>query len=170
MRTGFLVAIAVLGLAGIGVAAAQMGGMGYGHGMGYGRGYGMGPGMMGSARHVYYMHNGLPAPYAGRRNPLPMSRAVLAEGRKLYASDCAACHGANGRGDGPAAQGLNPPPADLGFTMSMPVAQDDFLYWTIAEGGAPFGSAMPAFKTTLKPNQIWSLVTALRSGDLQAGK
>ena len=49
----------------------------------------------------------------------------------------------------------------------MPVAEDDFLYWTISEGGEQFGSAMPAFKSTLKPNEIWAIVTALRSGDLK---
>ncbi len=104
------------------------------------------------------------------RDPQPASAAVLSEGRKLYADNCLTCHGVQGRGDGPAAAGLNPQPADLGYTMSMPVAQDDFLYWTISEGGEQFGSAMPAFKTTLKPDQIWSIVAAVRSGDLRPGK
>ena len=93
--------------------------------------------------------------------------ALLGEGRKLFAANCAVCHGAEGHGDGPMAKSLNPPPVDLSVTLSMPVAQDDFLYWTIAEGGAPVGSAMPAFKTTLKPDQIWAVVSALRSGDLK---
>lgn len=34
-------------------------------------------------------------------------------GRGLYADYCAACHGASGRGDGPAAAGLAARPADL---------------------------------------------------------
>jgi len=114
--------------------------------------------------HFDYMHHGLPAPYAGKTNPLSASPAVLAHGRQLYAANYAACHGADGRGNGPAAKGLTPPPADLTWTMRMPVARDDFLYWTIAEGGAKFGSAMPAFKDTLMPDDIWSIVIALRSG------
>lgn len=34
-------------------------------------------------------------------------------GRALYAEYCAICHGVGGRGDGPAAAGLTPPPTDL---------------------------------------------------------
>ncbi len=163
MRRRMIILAAVAVLGGAGLAAAQMGGGMMGQGM---RG-GMGPGMMGSARHNLYMHEGLPPAYAGKTNPLKMTPALLGEGRKLFAANCAVCHGAEGHGDGPMAKSLNPPPADLSATLSMPIAQDDFLYWTIAEGGAPVGSAMPAFKTTLKPDQIWSVVSALRSGDLK---
>ena len=35
------------------------------------------------------------------------------EGRALYAENCAQCHGASGRGDGPWAEGMSPRPADL---------------------------------------------------------
>lgn len=35
------------------------------------------------------------------------------EGRQLYAENCAACHGASGRGDGPWATGMAPAPSDL---------------------------------------------------------
>ncbi|MDW4549812.1 cytochrome c [Defluviimonas sp. D31] len=34
-------------------------------------------------------------------------------GRALYADYCASCHGAGGKGDGPAAKGLGKKPADL---------------------------------------------------------
>ncbi len=34
-------------------------------------------------------------------------------GRALFAENCAVCHGDGGRGDGPAAAGLTPPPTDL---------------------------------------------------------
>ena len=36
-----------------------------------------------------------------------------ASGRALYVDYCAVCHGDGGRGDGPAAAGLTPPPVDL---------------------------------------------------------
>jgi mono/diheme cytochrome c family protein len=35
------------------------------------------------------------------------------KGRQLYATHCATCHGVAGHGDGPTAQYLNVPPADL---------------------------------------------------------
>ena len=34
-------------------------------------------------------------------------------GERLYRRYCAACHGVEGRGDGPAAAALSPPPTDL---------------------------------------------------------
>lgn len=42
-----------------------------------------------------------------------MPPAPEVSGRALYADYCAACHGDGGRGDGPAAAGLTPPPVDL---------------------------------------------------------
>jgi mono/diheme cytochrome c family protein len=41
------------------------------------------------------------------------TEVVALEGRDLYARYCASCHGVSGRGDGPAAAALQPPPADL---------------------------------------------------------
>ena len=35
------------------------------------------------------------------------------DGRALYDANCAICHGVSGQGDGPAASGLDPQPADL---------------------------------------------------------
>lgn len=160
MRTRVAVLTGLILIAGVVAAAAQMGGM-MGHGMG------MRGGMMGSARHFTYMHSGLPSAYARKTNPLSPTSAVLAEGRKLYAANCAICHGAEGHGDGPQALTLKPPPADLSRTMSLPIARDDFLYWTVADGGKQFGSAMPAFKSVLKPHEIWAVITALRSGELK---
>jgi len=41
------------------------------------------------------------------------SEERVAEGRRLYESYCRSCHGEVGRGDGPAADGMRPRPADL---------------------------------------------------------
>src|SRR5262245_35577245 len=38
---------------------------------------------------------------------------VAIEGRDMFMRYCASCHGVSGRGDGPAAAALQPPPADL---------------------------------------------------------
>lgn len=128
---------------------------------------GMGPGMgmMGgsSVRRAYVMRAGIDPRYANLTDPRHGAALEAAAGRKLYEADCAACHGAQGLGDGAAAKGLNPPPPSLAGIGSMPLASDGYLYWTITEGGAPVGSAMPPFKAALKPAQIWDLVAYLRS-------
>jgi mono/diheme cytochrome c family protein len=46
---------------------------------------------------------------------------------------------------------------------------DRYLFWVISEGGAPFGTQMPAFKDTLSAEEIWSVVRFLQAGLPQAG-
>src|ERR1700730_2403141 len=46
------------------------------------------------------------------KNPIQVDNTVLAEGKQLYATNCAPCHGNKGKGDGPAASALTPKPAD----------------------------------------------------------
>jgi mono/diheme cytochrome c family protein len=52
-----------------------------------------------------------------QQNPVatksPAKQLSELPGKKLYTQYCAACHGANARGDGPAASMLKTPPADL---------------------------------------------------------
>lgn len=43
----------------------------------------------------------------------PVQHTSAASGKEMYDSYCAACHGKDGRGDGPAAAALKVPPADL---------------------------------------------------------
>lgn len=44
---------------------------------------------------------------------LPLEMPGPDEGGALFAENCAHCHGDGGKGDGPMAAGLSPPPADL---------------------------------------------------------
>ena len=44
---------------------------------------------------------------------VPVTATSPASGKEMYASYCAACHGKDGKGDGPAASALKVPPADL---------------------------------------------------------
>ncbi|WP_126446352.1 c-type cytochrome [Sulfuricystis multivorans] len=145
------------------LAFAQMGMQG---GMGMGRGPGMmghGPMAVSMVRHRYVMMTGVDAAYAEARNPLAASEGNLKAGKALFDKNCATCHGTSGRGDGPAAQGLDPPPADLTVAMRMPIASDAYLAWTILEGGVPVHSAMPPFKTVLSQEDVWKLVLYLRT-------
>lgn len=130
---------------------AQMGMMGEG-------------GMMGMSmrRHHLAMMDGIDARYASKRSPLAPSAQDLESGERLYRQNCAACHGTRGHGDGEAGAQLRPRPANVAAFAKMPMATDGYLLWTIAEGGAPVGSAMPPFKGLLSEAQIWQIIAYLR--------
>ena len=121
--------------------------------------------MMGGSmqRHHMAMMEGIPAAYRGLSNPLPSSPLVLSEGRALFQSHCTSCHGDNGAGDGPAAAGMSPPPANLRWLMRRPMAWDGYLMWSISEGGAPLGTAMPAHKDVLSESDRWRIIHYLRA-------
>ncbi len=142
-------------------SGAQMGMM---QGPGAGMMHGGGMGMMGgsSVRRAYVARFGIDPKYAGETNPLPPSPANFEAGKRLYEKSCAACHGATGNGDGPAAKALDPPPAQLAGLGRMPMMSDGYLYWTIAEGGTPVKSAMPPFKAALSKDDTWKIVLFLR--------
>lgn len=121
-----------------------------------------GPGPM--PRHHVAMMWGIPEPYASMSNPLPRTEATLTRGASVYAENCQACHGSKGYGDGEAGRGLSPPPGNLAWLSDMPVGRwDPFIYWTVAEGGAEFGTAMPAFKDTLSKDEIWAVSTYIQA-------
>ncbi|HKR90001.1 MAG TPA: cytochrome c [Phenylobacterium sp.] len=124
------------------------------------------PGGMGSSaarNHVAMMGN-VPAPYADVENPLPRTTATIERGAAVYAANCASCHGATGLGDGPAARNLSPKPANLAWLSQMPMSRwDPFMYWTIAEGGAQFGTPMPAFKGQLSKADIWAVTAYIQA-------
>lgn len=130
-------------------------------------GHGM---MMGSmVRHHQAMMYGVPEPYRSTRNPLPNSASTFRHGAQVYAANCAACHGARGYGDGPAAAQLSPRPADLAWLARSHMVGDPYIYWTVSEGGKPVGSAMPAFNRILSQRDIWAVVTYVRHG-MPAGR
>ncbi|HEY9077957.1 MAG TPA: cytochrome c [Anaerolineaceae bacterium] len=104
-----------------------------------------------------------PADYANKTNPLAGKADAAEAGKKIYTTNCTSCHGEKGLGDGPAGAALNPHPGNLQDTAKN--ASDGYMYWLIAEGGAPAGksSSMPAWKAILKEEQIWQVVTYIKT-------
>ena len=117
---------------------------------------------MSMTRHHFVMQNGIGPSYASKANPLKHTAKNIEDGKRLYQQNCALCHGPTGLGNGEAGKSLNPPPADIASFSKMPMATDGYLYWTIAEGGVPLGTAMPQFKGTLKEDEIWKIIIYLR--------
>ncbi len=66
----------------------------------------------------------------------PKMAPNLAKAAKLYAANCVACHGAEGRGDGPLADGMEPTPSDFHDEGRMSARSIFGLYNTITLGVA----------------------------------
>jgi putative copper export protein/mono/diheme cytochrome c family protein len=96
-------------------------------------------------------------------SPTGFSVASVAEGAALFPANCAACHGADGRGDGPGAHGLPVPPANL-TAAHLWMHPDGELFWWLAHGieGPDGGLAMPGFADTLSDDQRWDLIDYIR--------
>ncbi|HET6595119.1 MAG TPA: cytochrome c [Anaerolineales bacterium] len=99
----------------------------------------------------------VPEEYAGLTNPLGAEAA--GEGAEVFRTNCAMCHGPQGHGDGPAGQSLDPRPRNLASIQS--AAGDDFLFWRIREGKP--GTSMVAWKGILTDEQIWQIVSFIRT-------
>lgn len=87
------------------------------------------------------------------------------DGASLYAQNCAACHGARGKGDGPNARYLPIRPAAHADPVMMSARSDDRLFDAVYGGGYPLGRSalMPAFGATFTRPEIWLLVRHMRA-------
>ena len=80
-----------------------------------------------------------------------------AAARALFQAQCASCHGAEGRGDGPMAAMFRP--ADLSDPALQSQRTDDELARAITNGKG----RMPAFGAQLRPEAVPLLVGLIRS-------
>ena len=85
------------------------------------------------------------------------NKDATAAGKQLFATNCVACHGVSGKGDGPASAALNPKPANLG-DAAVRKQSDGALFWKVTQGHTP----MPAW-AALPEAQRWQLVNYVRT-------
>ena len=109
-----------------------------------------------------------PNPIADPGNPPPVTPQSVAKGKQVYeAQGCAACHGASGKGDGPAA-------AALADDDGNPIKVRDFttgvyrggnerkdLYYRFTTGLD--GTPMPSFADSVSDAERWALVDYIKS-------
>ncbi len=88
------------------------------------------------------------------------NNASAEAGEQVYRSNCLNCHGSKGKGDGPIAASLTPPPADL-TNPATQKKEDDALLKVIQNGKT--GTSMPAWKNDLTKQQILDVLAYLRT-------
>ena len=96
------------------------------------------------------------------KSPTP---ELIAKGKDLYSANCSSCHGIEGRGDGPASVGLNPPPrnytSDENWVNGRTTSN---IYKTLQEGIT--GSGMASY-SYMNPEDLFALAAYIRTTFIQ---
>lgn len=92
-------------------------------------------------------------------NPVKVSAASIAQGKKIYGYDCAMCHGANGDGKGDLAEDMKLKLPDYRDPAALKDKTDGELFYIVKNGKGD----MPAEGDRAKPDDIWNLVNYIRS-------
>ena len=98
----------------------------------------------------------------------PRTPVDVHDGRVLFEQSCASCHGALGRGDGPAAAGIVPRPPAVGDRAIMRDVSPAMVYRITSVGIS--GTQMTGWADALTPEQRWNVVgyvLTLRSSPAQ---
>jgi mono/diheme cytochrome c family protein len=119
---------------------------------GHDQGHGMSPHMQA----MYALKDKVPEDHQiMERTPIIPDQESLQNGSAIFQGQCAACHGEQGRGDGPAAKGLNPKPANFLDREHSAIYGPGEKFWIIGNGSGETG--MPAFPG-LSLMERWDLV------------
>jgi len=92
------------------------------------------------------------------KNPVAPNARSVAQGKVLFALNCAMCHGLTSAERGPVGKKLVPPPPGLDRALLQGL-RDAAIYKAITFG---FGR-MPPFQDKLSPRERWDLATFLRT-------
>ena len=109
-----------------------------------------------------------PAPSSGTPGAKPESGPPVAqasEAQRMFNTVCATCHGADGSGNGPAAESLNPKPRNYTDVAWQASVTDADIKKIILEGGQAVGKSpmMPAqVQLKDKPDVVNELVLIIR--------
>jgi mono/diheme cytochrome c family protein len=86
----------------------------------------------------------------------------VSAGKAVFQQNCVVCHGATGKGDGAAAAGLNPKPANFSERLA---STEEKQLKVVTNGGAAakLSPMMPAFGEVLSDQQVRDVVAFLRA-------
>ena len=91
-------------------------------------------------------------------NPLASSPARIEAGNQLFQVNCKHCHGADGRGEGPAGLYFDPLPQPMQGER-VTDRSDGEIYWILTNGSGN----MPKFGNLLTAEERWELILFIRS-------
>lgn len=117
------------------------------------------------ARGTAHLHAAVPPEYAAL-GPAPSiwtDPEVLRRGGVIHAARCAVCHGSRGEGDGPDNSWAGAPMGSFRDRAMVAEMTPAYWFWRVSEGGMvePYrsrGSAMPAYKDVLTPEDRWAVI------------
>jgi len=106
---------------------------------------------------MYELKEKIPEDYrVMNRTPVIPDQGSLDHGANLFGQFCVACHGIEGKGDGPAASAMTSRPANFLDLEHSAIYGAGEKYWIIGNGSGSTG--MPGFGGELSPKDRWDLV------------
>ncbi|MGZ3769430.1 MAG: c-type cytochrome [Bdellovibrio sp.] len=94
------------------------------------------------------------------KEPWVSTPEIVAYGQKFYKSNCAMCHGNEGKGDGAAGAALKPPPRNF-VEGKWTRGQGIIAHYNVLLNGSP-GSSMASF-AQFKPADRWAVLQYIES-------
>ena len=102
----------------------------------------------------------IPAGASQEQSPIATSPEVLEKGKSLFQKKCQRCHGKEGKGDGPDGDS-DEPPGDLTDASRASRNPEGVMFYKVWNGRK--SPKMPAFKTELSKEEVWTVVQYARS-------
>ena len=94
-----------------------------------------------------------------RQNPIKADQKSVADGKRLYGTECAMCHGDDGSGKTDLAASMQLALKDLREPATTKDSTDGALFYIIYKGKGK----MPPEEGRLKETQVWPMVNYVRS-------
>ncbi|MGH9796141.1 MAG: c-type cytochrome [Candidatus Acidiferrales bacterium] len=101
----------------------------------------------------------IPEDAAKVANPVKVSASSVAEGKRLFATQCALCHGKTGDGKGDLVEPMKLNVKDYHDPTALKELTDGALFHVLKKGCGQ----MPGEEGRLKDTQMWNLVNFIRS-------